>query len=124
MPASEIRVPPTGPVILSDGQVLVHNNLSVTKSRGPGWYDLPIAEKNERVVRSAARDGSILCLRPRGSRYPAKFGLTLQEALDYVAVDGLRGMIAVDPYDADGEPITMDGEPLTKWAALPTPEHP
>lgn len=127
-PTPPIKVLFTGPVTLPVGasasrkeyRVLAHDDLAWVARQRSGDLDVSVTEQRERVVRAAARDGLILCVRPEGWRdgAEARVGLTLQEALDHAAIDGLRGMIAVHPYDEDGEPITtVDGEPLTKWAA-------
>lgn len=127
-PTPPIKVLFTGPVtILSDAganrkvyRVLAHDDLAWVARQRSGDIDISVAEQRERVVRAAVRDGLILCVRPEGWRdgAEARVGLSLQEALDHSAINGLPGMIAVHPYDEDGEPImTADGEPLTKWAA-------
>ena len=127
-PTPPIKVLFTGPVTLPVGasasrkeyRVLAHDDLAWVARQRSGDLDVSVAERRERVVRAAARDGLILCVRPEGWRGggEARVGLSLQEALDHSATHGLPGMIAVHPYDEDGEPImTADGEPLTKWAA-------
>lgn len=125
-PTPPIKVLFTGPVTMPVDagvnrkvhRVLAHDDLAWVARQRAGDLDISVAEQRERIIRAAARDGLILCVRPENWRNDteARVGLTLQEALDHV--DGLRGMIAVHPYDEDGEVIsTVDGEPLTKWAA-------
>ena len=71
-------------------RVLAHDDLAWVARQRAGDLDISVAEQRERVIRAAARDGLILCVRPEGWRDGA-------EARDCgVAV----GPLALDPDQA------------------------
>ena len=112
--ATEIQVPATGPVTLPDGRTLKHNDLRAHVFNQRGWRG------NAMAVSAAARDGWILCLRPSADlrvTWQGKFGLSTDEALALVDKGGCDWIIAVDPYDSDGELIAFDGTDLRTFAA-------
>ncbi len=66
-------------------------------------------------VKRAVGDSLVMCLRPDGTN-AGKFGILLAEALDVAYHDASR-VVAADPYDANGEPLTCDGTDLRMfWA--------
>ena len=112
--ATEIQVPASGPVTLPDGRTLKHNDLRAHVFNQRGWRG------NAMAVSAAARDGWILCLRPSADQrvtWQGKFGLSTDEALALVDKGGCDWIIAVDPYDSDGELIAFDGTDLRTFAA-------
>lgn len=114
MSATEIQVPASGPVILPDGRVLRTNDLRAMEFNQRGWRG------NAMAVSAAAREGQILCLRPSTdprAKWDGKFCLSTDEALALVDKGGDAWIIAVDPYDSDGELIAFDGTDLRTFAA-------
>ena len=113
--ATEIQVPATGPVTLPDGRTLKHNDLRAHVFSPRGWRG------NAMAVSAAARDGWILCLRPSTDlrvTWQGKFGLSTDEALALVDKGGCDWIIAVDPYDCDGEPVAFGDSDLRQFAAV------
>ena len=113
MPATEIQVPASGPVTLPDGRVLWTDDLRSYKFNSRGWRGAAMAAS------AAVREGYILCLRPCMDlrAWPGKFGLSTDETLALVDKGYCDWIIAVDPYDSDGELIAFDGTDLRTFAA-------
>lgn len=114
MPATEIQVPASGPVTLPDGRVLWTDNLRAIKFNQHGWRGAAMA------VSSAVREGQILCLRPSidpRAKWEGKFRLSTDEVLALVDKGYDAWIVAVDPYDSDGELIAFDGTDLRTFAA-------
>ena len=114
--ADQVRVVPFA-AVLPDGRNLPAFDLCYFKwprdnNTSPPW-------RAQLRVRRAVADNFVLCLLPLPGESVGKFGISLDEALDEAWRDPAR-VVAVAPYDRDGEPLVCDGTDLRMfWAEGP-----
>lgn len=114
--ADQVRVVPFA-AILPDGRNLPAFNLCAFTT--PRDSSIAPRERAQLRVRRAVADNFVLCLLPLPGESTGKFGVSLGEALD-VAWRNSDRVVAVAPYDHDGEPLVCDGTDLRMfWAEGP-----
>lgn len=113
MPATKTpTVPASGPVVHC-GRALATNDLRTADLNPRGWRGAAMA------ANQAARNGQILCLRPSAAsaQWAGEFALTLGQTLALIDKGYDAWIVAVDPYDSDGEPIAFGRGDLRQFAA-------
>ena len=109
-PTAQITVPSVGPVFAHDRKLWTVGLRDLSLNRGGAWRGISAA------IAAATRGGLVLCARPYDGHPAGRFGLTLAEADDLAHYDESL-VVAVDPYDNDGNLVVVRGVELSQFSA-------